>query len=439
MDTGYLRAPHIRGIRVPHRKNTDGMPTRPLLSPARVTLPMAQHIGKPAKPVVKKGDKVAVGTLVGEADGFVSANVHSSVSGTVADICTIMATSGAEVEAVVIDSDGEFKPVKHKAPKAETAADLVQAIAQSGLVGLGGAGFPTHVKFQLPEDARVDTLVINAAECEPYITSDDREMLENADGVIEGVRRVRQLLALPHAVIGIESNKPEAAAKLAELARPHDIEVRTLKTSYPQGAEKVLIANLTGRAVPAGGLPADAGVVIVNVSTVAFVAAYLETGMPLVRRRVTVDGDAIQNPGNLWVPIGTTVSDIIEACGGYAKPPAKLVLGGPMMGIALFSGDVPLCKANNGVLALSHDELTLTADNNCIRCGRCNDSCPVLLSPAEIQVAQAGGDAEGCQKMYAMDCIECGNCTYVCPARRPVTQYMRLAKADIRKAVAKNG
>lgn len=438
MNSGFLKAPKIRGIKVPHNKHTDNLQTAPLLAPGTVTLLMSQHIGKPAQPVVAKGDKVSVGTLVGKADGFVSADVHASVSGTVSDIVTVTNPAGARAQAVVIESDGNFAPDKSiRPPKVETADDLVQAIARSGLVGLGGAGFPTHVKLSPPADSPVDTLVINGAECEPYITSDDREMLENAAGVIAGTKRVRDLLGLARAVIGIESNKPQAAAELRRLGAPEDIEVVTLKTSYPQGAEKVLIASLTGRAVPSGKLPSDAGVVIVNVSTVAFIDAYLKTGMPLVSRRVTVDGDAVTEPRNLWVPVGTPVSDVIAACGGYAETPTKLIMGGPMMGVALYDDSFPVLKNNNGILAFTARQLTPTADNNCIRCGRCNDSCPMLLSPAEIQVSQAVGDAADCEKMGAMDCIECGNCTYVCPAKRPVAQFMRLAKVDIRKAVSK--
>lgn len=438
MDKGFLKAPRIRGIRVPHHKHTEDAATLPLLKPQKVTLLMAQHIGKPAQPAVEKGDTVYVGTLVGRADGFVSANIHSSVSGTVADITTVTNPAGAQVQAVVVESDGEFTPDPGiQPPTVKSADDLVAAISQSGLVGLGGAGFPTHVKFKPPEDSGIDTLVVNGAECEPYITSDNREMLENAQQIIDGTRIIRDLLGLKRAVIGIESNKPEAVATLAKLGAEHHIEVRSLKTSYPQGAEKVLIANLTGRAVPVGKLPSDAGVVIVNVSTAAFVAAYLDTGMPLVNKRITVDGDAVAKPCNIWVPIGTPIKDIIEACGGYKETPAKLIMGGPMMGIALYNDEFPLLKNNNGILAFTEAMLTFTADNACIRCGRCNVSCPMLLSPAEIQVSQAVGDVEDCRKMSVMDCIECGNCTYVCPAKRPVTQLMKLAKNDIRKAASK--
>jgi electron transport complex protein RnfC len=438
LEARFLKAPRVKGISVPHYKNTENIETAALLEPERVTLLLSQHIGKPAEACVEKGQQVYVGTKVGQASGFVSAAVHASVSGRVIELTQVMVPSGATVDAVVIESDGQFTPDPGiQPPVVRTAKELVSAIAQSGLVGLGGAGFPAHVKFSPPEGSVLDTLVINGAECEPFITSDYREMMENADWILSGVETIRSLMGLKRAVIGIENNKSEAIRLLREKAGASGVEVVALQCAYPQGAEKVLIANLMGRAVPAGKLPSDAGVVVVNVTTCSFVAQYLKTGMPLVQKRVTVDGGAVARPGNLLVPVGTHIRDLIAACGGYREPAVKLLMGGPMMGTALYTDDYPILKNNNGILALSAAQVTLTADNPCIRCGRCVDTCPMGLSPAEIQVSYVQDDIASAEKMGAMSCIECGSCTFVCPAKRPITQIMRLSKEKIRKAASK--
>ncbi len=428
----------VHGIRLPHNKHTQDCETSALLAPPQVTLLMAQHTGAPATACVNVGDKVQIGTLVGKASGFISANVHASVSGTVSAIQPITSPSGATVQSVVIDNDyhATVDPTLTP-PVVNTADELVAAIAQSGLIGLGGAGFPTHVKFAPPKDSHVDTLVVNGAECEPYITSDYREMLEHPDDIVAGVTRVKELLGLSRAIIGIEDNKPQAIELLRQRFADTGVEIIPLGTHYPQGAEKVLIANLTGRVVPAGKLPSDVGVIIVNISTISFVAQYLRTGMPLVATRVTVDGDAVARPGNVLAPVGTRVKDVVKACGGYSATCAKLLMGGPMMGIALYSDEYPLQKNNNGILAFSEKMVKQTADYPCIRCGRCVLNCPVRLSPAEIQVAYATEDPSAAEKMGVLTCIECGCCTYVCPAKRPITQIMRLSKAQIRKAAGK--
>ncbi len=412
--------------------------TSELLHPKQVTLLLSQHIGKPAVACVQKGDRVYVGTLVGRADGFVSANVHSSVSGTVSALTEIVNPMGARVQAVVVDSDGEFTPDPAIQPPAvEDAKQLVAAISQSGLVGLGGAGFPTHVKLSIPEGAQVDTLVINGAECEPFITSDYREMVENPKGIINGVRTVSNLLGLKKAIIAVEENKPLAIEMLTRFAQYKEIQVVSLPSTYPQGAEKVLITNVTGRQVPAGKLPADAGCVVLNAGTVSFIAQYLETGMPLVNKRITVDGGAVRKGCNLLVPIGTPIKDVIEAAGGYMGECKKLLMGGPMMGTALYTDDFPLLKNNNAILALSADQISVARDNPCIRCGRCVEACPMSLSPAEIQVSLENKDVEEMQSLGVMNCIECGSCSYVCPAKRSITQMMRLAKGEVRKAGSK--
>ncbi|MEA5051527.1 MAG: electron transport complex subunit RsxC [Oscillospiraceae bacterium] len=427
----------IKGVSVPHCKTTQDCATRPLLQPDEVTLVMAQHAGKPAVVCVEKGAAVCVGTKVGAADGFVSADIHSSVSGTVKAVTTVLTPTGLHAAAVVVESDGKFTPDPSIAPPSvHDAASLVEALSHSGIVGLGGAGFPTHVKLSVPQGAKVDTLIINGAECEPYITSDCRTMLEEADAVLDGALAVGKYLGLSRIVVAIEENKPDAIALLREKANGR-CEVLCLKSSYPQGAEKVLIYNVTGRVVPAGKLPSDAGTLVLNVGTAAAIAHYLATGMPLVSRRVTVAGDAVTDPCNLLAPVGTSIKALVDAAGGYAGEVEVLLMGGPMMGTALYTDDFPLLKNNNAILALTKNSTDLPKNEPCIRCGRCVDTCPMRLSPAEVQTAYEQHDVEMMNELGALNCMECGCCTYVCPAKRSITQTMRLAKLAIRKAAKK--
>ncbi|MEG1945220.1 MAG: electron transport complex subunit RsxC [Oscillospiraceae bacterium] len=438
MEKKYLFALPARGVDVPHRKNTENCATGELISPNKVMLPLSQHIGKPAQVCVKKGDAVFVGTLVGKADGFVSANIHSSVSGTVLGLAELVSTSGAPMTCVEIESDKKFTPDPSlQRPVVTDAKQLVEAVAQSGLVGLGGAGFPTHVKLAIPKNAHIDTLIINGAECEPYITSDYREMLESTADIVEGVLLVKKLLGLERAVIAVEKNKPKAIEALKMCAKDTGIEIVALKCTYPQGAEKVLISSVAKRQVPAGKLPSDAGVLVLNVCTVSFINKYMKSGMPLVQKRVTVDGGAVTEGKNLLVPIGTRISELVEACKGYSCEPKKLLMGGPMMGISLCTDDYPILKNNNAVIALSQQEVKLCDNNPCIRCGRCIKACPMRLSPAEIQLCYELGDTKQQQELGVMNCIECGSCTFVCPAMRSITQTMRLSKAAVRKETAK--
>ncbi|MDO4566677.1 MAG: electron transport complex subunit RsxC [Oscillospiraceae bacterium] len=426
------------GIHTPHLKNTRDCETTELLRPKRVTLLMAQHIGAPAKPCVEKGQRVFVGTLVGEAQGFVSANIHASVSGEVSDITEVLTPTGARSQAVVIESDGLFeRDGALKAPYVNGPQGLVEAARASGLVGLGGAGFPSHVKLSIPEGAEVDTLLINAAECEPYITSDYREMIESPKSIVNGVRTVREILELPRAIIAVEDNKPLAIEILTRFAAYKDIEVLPLKSSYPQGAEKVLITNATGRVVPAGKLPSDAGCLVMNVGSISFLSRYLESGMPLVNKRLTVDGDAVAKSCNMLVPIGTPVGDIIEAAGGWIADCERLLFGGPMMGTAIYDLETPVCKNNNALLALTKKQVSIPRENPCIRCGRCVEACPMSLSPVDIQLAYERGETEELGELGVMNCIECGSCTFVCPAKRSITQTMRLSKGELRKAAKK--
>lgn len=432
----YPRAGRISGVRVPHRKHTSECETKTLPAGERVMIPLAMHIGAPALPVVEKGQQVYVGTLIGKAASFVSANVHSSVSGTVESIEKILFPDGAYKDTVVIKNDGEDKPDPSiKPPVVNSREEFVAAVAASGLVGLGGAGFPTHVKLTPPKGAVIDTIIINAAECEPYITSDYREMIESPDSVIDGLVDVMNYMGVSRAVIAIENNKPQAIKLLREKAADiSGVSVKVLSSRYPQGAEKMLIANTVKRAVPIGKLPSDVGCIVLNVGSLSFIDKYLKTGMPLVRRRITVDGSAVKNPGNYFVPVGIKISDLIESCGGYVGECRELLMGGPMMGTALYTDDFPVLKNNNAILALTAKEMCELPINPCIHCGRCAEHCPMNLSPVDIALAFDAGDLAEAEKLNVMACIECGCCTYVCPAKRPLTQRMKMTKISIRKA-----
>ena len=423
------------GAHVPHYKNTENCETVKMPVPARVYVSMSQHIGAPAKACVKKGDVVSVGDVIGTAGGFISAPVHSPVSGKVFGLDEIRLSNG-KVQVVVIDTDGlQTVSDKVKAPEVTDHASFVQAIKDSGLVGLGGAGFPTGVKLDPQNLDEVDTLVINAAECEPYITADYREMMECGEDVVEGAKLVKQYLNLSKVIIGIEANKPQAIAKMTELTKGLEgFTVATLPSVYPQGAEKVLIEQTTGKEVPKGALPAAVGCIVMNVASVGFVARYMATGMPLVTKRVTVDGDAVAEAKNVEVVIGTPIKDIIEFCGGYSQEAGKIISGGPMMGQALTGDDIPVVKQNNAFLVFGKEKATLPAATACIRCARCVSACPMGLAPVEIALSLEVKDAEELKVLHTDLCMECGSCSFVCPAKRPVAQTMKEAKDFLRKA-----
>jgi len=390
---------------------------------------MGQHIGAPAAPAVAKGDQVYVGTVVGKAGGFVSADIHSGVSGTVAEITTITAPNGAKQTAVVITPDGEQKLDPSIAPPQVTDLKSFQdAVRASGLVGLGGAGFPTAVKLAPKNLDEIDTLLINGAECEPYITSDNRCFLEDTRHVLNGIKQVMKYLEIPKCVIGIEGNKPEAIAKMKEVIDAPGIEVKELPCRYPQGAEKVLIENCTGREVPFPGLPSDVGVVVMNVTSVAFVSKYLETGIPLITKRLTVDGDIVAKPQNVEVIIGTPIRELLDFCGGLTAEPGKVLYGGPMMGTCVADLDQPILKNNNAVLAFSEKMARTPKATNCIHCGRCTNACPLGLSAKEIVQAYNKGNVELLIALNADLCMSCGTCSFVCPAKRPLAPSIALAK-----------
>lgn len=430
----------LHGIKVPHKKNTaDCKPVR-LEIPKTVSIPMSMHIGKPAKVIVKRGDEVKVGQLIGEADGFISAPVHSSVSGKVAKIEDMTASNGATVQCVVIESDGEqtvFEGVKP--PEVHDLESFIAAVRESGAVGLGGAGFPTFVKLSVKDLSKLDAVVINAAECEPYITSDTRTMLDKGEYVFKGIEALRKYLEVKRFIIGIENNKKPAIQKMRELAaKTEGVEVKVLPSSYPQGGEKVLVYNTVGKIIPKGGLPLDAGVIVINVTTLAFIAQYLETGMPLVEKCVTVDGTGIWTPKNVIVPIGMSIADVIEASGGTRGKLSKVLYGGPMMGIAVPSLDSPILKNTNAITAMDVSEATPPKTTPCIRCGACLNHCPLKLDPREISRAYKLNSPEDLKTLQVDLCMECGCCSYICPARRPLVQTNKLAKAVLRNYNAAN-
>lgn len=431
------------GVHPDHNKLTAEMESVRIAPPEKVVLPMQQHIGAPCTPTVKVGDIVGVGQVIGDSDKYVSAPIHASVSGKVTSLAEVRLANGRMAPAVTIENDGEDRLFEGIAPPKVTNRDeLLQAVRASGLVGLGGAGFPTHVKLNIPADKNVDTLVVNAAECEPYITVDYRECMENAENIFGGVYLLSEMLGLKQVVICVEDNKPEAIRVLKEIA-DHDlhtgnkVRLMTLKSKYPQGAEKMMVLSATGRVVPAGKLPADAGCIVMNVGSVAFVNRYLQTGKPLTSRTVTVSGDCIANPQNIRVPVGTSVKQIIDACGGFTKDPVKIIAGGPMMGTALIDTDVPLLKSNNAVLAFSASSSVCKPERDCIRCGRCHSACPMGLIPTQIEKFVKLKDAEMLEKCGIGVCMECGSCAFSCPSGKPLVQHMRLAKEIVREAGAK--
>ena len=423
----------LHGVKVPHRKNTANSAAVRITAPKTVPLLTAMHIGKPAAPVVKVGDHVDVGTLVARQDGFISSPVYSSVSGKVTKIADVLISAGRYIPAVVIESDGENTVAPEIAPPTvDSKEEFIEAVKQSGLVGLGGAGFPTYVKFMT--DKKIDYLVINGTECEPYITSDTRTMVDNADDIENAINIIDKYFDIPNYVIGIEDNKKEAIAKMKEVAaRNSKLSVKVLPSKYPQGGEKVLVYHTTERKIALGKLPIDVGCVVLNCTTLAAIGEYLRTGMPLVEKCVTVDGGAVNKPQNIIVPIGTKLSDVFEFCGGLTQDPAKISYGGPMMGITVPDTDCSVLKNTNAVLALTKKEAALPKTTACIRCGTCVNTCPFGLSPVSISEAYDKKDAEALVELSVDSCMECGCCSFVCPANRPLVQVNKLSKQFLRE------
>ncbi|MBQ9279150.1 MAG: electron transport complex subunit RsxC [Lachnospiraceae bacterium] len=404
-----------------------------------VVYPLSQHIGKPAKAIVKKGDHVLAGDLIAEADGFVSANIHTSVSGIVKVIEPRLTSSGSKVESIVIQNDGlyeskEFVPNDKKISE-YSKEEIIGAIKDAGIVGMGGAGFPTHVKLSPKEPDKIDRIIVNASECEPYLTSDYRRIMDEADKVIDGLKIVLSLFPGSKGIIGIEDNKPKAIALLKEkLADDPDITVNKLKTKYPEGAERQLIYANTGRYINSKMLPADAGCIVHNVDTVYAISEAVREGKPLMDRLVTVTGDAIENPVNIKVKLGTSYKELVEAAGGFKEDPAKIIAGGPMMGKAIYTLDLPATKSSSAILCMTKDEVTEYESSACIRCGRCVSVCPGRVMPNMLSDLAEAGAIDEFVANNGMECCECGCCSYVCPAKRHLTQTI----AGTRKIVLAN-
>lgn len=430
----------LKGVHLRHCKNTaDMIPVR-MGAPKKAIIPMSMHIGAPARPVVKVGDTVKVGQLVGEPAEGLSSPIYSGVSGTVKKIDQITAITGAAVTTVIIETDGEQSVYEGVTPPTVTnKEEFIEAIRNSGIVGLGGAGFPTVVKLSA-DASKIDTIVVNGAECEPYITSDTRTMIDDADYVAEGLGMLMKYLGIGHAVIGIENNKKKCIESMRKATSSLlGVEVRALPALYPQGGEKVLVYHTLGRVIKEGQLPISCGVLVINCTTVATIAKYIKTGMPLVEKCVTVDGSAIAKPQNVIVPIGTPVLELIEFCGGFSEPPRKVIYGGPMMGMALTDLSSPVLKQNNAILAFDRKDATPKKSTACIRCGRCVEHCPFGLSPCDISKAYAAGDGAALEKTKVNLCMECGCCSYVCPAKRDLVQSNKLAKGMLRAYQSKKG
>jgi len=414
---------------------TAGKPIEPALTPKTVTLPLRQHIGDPCEPLVAVGDCVKLGQRIGERTDGLSAPVHASVSGTVTAITVAPHPVEGQGPAIVIENDGLYAAAEPGAsgdPAAMRPPDIVRAVYAAGIVGMGGAAFPTHAKLTPPAGKPVDTVILNGAECEPYLTADHRLMLEHPDEIIFGLKAIMRAVGARSGYIGIENNKADAIrAMLAAAAGEKSITVARLRTKYPQGAEKQLITALTKLEVPSGGLPYDVGIVVNNVGTAVAVAAALKTGRPLIERVVTVTGTIVREPKNLLVKIGTPFGDLLAQCGGTTEAPAKVLAGGPMMGIAQYTLSVPVIKGTAGIVVLSAAEAAAPPESSCIRCGRCSEACPMRLQPLTLNALAVKGDYAACRAANVLDCIECGNCSYVCPAKRRLLESIRTAKAVI--------
>jgi len=425
-----LRVRKIPGLPVPGFKNTARHAPLEIPVPSEVRLPMKMHSGTPASPVVGVGDTVKVGQLIAAADGRVSSPVHASVSGTIKSINDRDAVTGEKAVSITIGSNGEQALWEGLAPlTVKSTAQFLEAVQSSGVVGLGGAGYPTAPKLTLKEGTQLDYILINGAECEPYITSDTRTMVDDPFYVWEGALLLKEYLKPKNIVICIEDNKQEAIKKMRELsAGVAGIEVRALPSLYPQGERKVLVYNITGRIVPEGGRLTDVGCIIVNCTTGAVFAKYIKTGMPLVSRCVTVDGSAVKSPKNVIAPIGTPIRELFDFCGGLKDDAKKIIMGGPMMGMAVPNLDMPVVKVTNAILAFSAKDADQPEPSACMKCGRCIAKCPMGLMPSYIEDAYELKKIEQLRKYKVNMCAECASCAYLCPAKRPLSQVMALSK-----------
>ncbi len=440
MSAGSSLSTFVHGVHPPeHKELTAALTTRRMPFPDEVVLPVRQHTGKPAKPVVQAGDRVERGDVVAVADGFVSAPVHASVTGTVTAVEWWPHPDGTSAIAIRIAAEkySAQLPRPRLVPEWHGLSPqaLVQAIQDAGVVGLGGAAFPTHVKLVPPKDTKVDVVLLNGCECEPYLTTDHRVMVEQPQRVILGLRIMMRCLDVRRAVIGIEANKPDAVDAIrAALPGDLDIEVMPLTVKYPQGAEKMLIASVLGREVPSGKLPVHTGALVQNVGSAAAIAEVFDTGLPLIERIVTVTGRGVRKPANLVVPVGTKLRDLLAACGGLTDDAREIVFGGPMMGAAQGSLDVPLTKGTTGVVVLVEDEVPGAHEEMpCIRCGRCLEACPIFLNPSLLGRLAKRGRIDDMEPAHIWDCMLCGSCSYVCPSHIPLSHMFQAARTSLRR------
>ena len=407
-----------------------------LLPKGDLVYPLSQHIGAPASPIVKKGDHVLKGQMIAEAGGFVSAPIYASVSGTVKAIEPHVNPTGAKVNCIVIENDGQYEEVEYPPvkPLSElTKEEILNMIANAGIVGMGGAGFPTRVKLSPKEPDKIDYIIANCAECEPYITADYRRMMETPELLVEGMKVILKLFDNAKGIFGVEDNKPDCIAKLKELVKDEPrMEVKTLMTKYPQGAERQLIYATTGRAINSTMLPADAGCVVDNVETVISIYNAVVKGIPSMERVVTVSGDGVANPGNYKVLFGTNQRELVEAAGGLKEGCEKVISGGPMMGFAMYT--LPITKTSSSILCLSKDEVSASTATACINCGRCVEACPSRIIPSRLADLAERHDEAGFVKMNGLECVECGSCSYVCPAKR----HLKQAIGSMRKTALAN-
>lgn len=432
------------GIHPPGEKQrTEKKPLEVMPPPDRVVVPLRQHTGAPARATVKVGDHVRVGDVIGKGPGFVTTVMHASISGEIVSILPRPHPVFRSCESVEIKADGKDEWALGTAcsrGQAELLApeEIKKTVTESGIVGLGGAAFPTHVKLSPPPEKKINLYILNGAECEPFLTADDRIMQERTDDIVLGLRLMMRAIGVHRAIIGVEVNKPDSIARMKEaVANMGNIEVVRLRTKYPQGSEKQLIHVLTGRQIPRGGLPMDVGVAINNVGTALAVTEAVCDGKPLVERAVTVTGTAIAEPKNLKIRIGTAFKDVVDYCGGFTVAPAKVLMGGPMMGIAQYTLDVPVIKGTSGIVGLAPQNVAMVESHTCIRCGRCVNACPMYLVPSALGILCERHKFEEARENGLMDCVECGCCTYICPAGRPMVHMFKFGKMELFKIAQK--
>ncbi|MFO7815806.1 MAG: electron transport complex subunit RsxC [Halanaerobiales bacterium] len=418
-----------------HKELTKEKPLREAGRPQEVVIPLQQHIGAPLEPLVKKGDHVKKGQKIGDTDSFVSAPVHASVSGTVKEIKKVLIPSGQKTASIIIETDEEdeidYSLKTDKAIEDLTPKEIINIVKEAGIVGLGGAMFPTHVKLSVPEDKNIEYFILNGIECEPFLNVDNRMMIERPSDIIKGMKLMMKASDVKKGVIGIEDNKPRAISSMKKAVQKEDnIQVEIFETKYPQGGEKMLIKALLDREVPEGGLPLDVGVIVNNIATAVAVFEAVKEGKPLIERTITLTGEGIMEPTNLYYRIGTSVKDLIEEAGGFDGTPGKIILGGPMTGVAQHTTEVPTVKGTSGIIVLHKGSVKKFDPKPCIKCARCVDSCPMYLLPLKLSDLSQLERYDELDKYNIQSCIECGSCSYICPADRPLLDYIRIGKME---------